>query len=162
MASLWEIDERLMNYQMEFDPDTGEWVNEDEYNAIQMDKDEKIENTALVIKNKQYLLDALKDEKRNLDDRIKVLTNEIDRLKQRVGFSLGYKPFETPKCKISFRKSKSVVVTDEDKIPKKFFKTEKVTKLMKDEVKKYLASIEGSNKKCNWAKLEEKQNLQLK
>lgn len=161
MASLWEIDERLMNYQMEFDSD-GVWVNEDEYNAIQMDKSEKIENTALVIKNKQYLLEALKNEKKSLDERIKVLTNEIDRLKQKVGFSLGYKPFETSKCKISFRKSESVVVTDEDKIPKKYFKTEKVAKLMKDEVKKYLKGIQGSGKNCKWAKLEEKQNLQLK
>lgn len=161
MASLYQIDERLLNYQMEFDSD-GVWINEDEYNAIQMDKEEKIENTALVIKNKQYLLEALKTEKKSLDERIKVLTNEIDRLKQRVGFSLGYEPFETPKCKISFRKSESVVVTDEDKIPKKYFKTEKVTKLMKDEVKKYLKGIQGSGKKCKWAKLEEKQNLQLK
>lgn len=161
MSSLYEIDARLASYEMEFDSD-GVWINEDEYNAIQMDKSEKIENTALVIKNKQYLLEALKNEKKSLDERIKVLTNEIDRLKQKVGFSLGYKPFETSKCKISFRKSESVVVTDEDKIPKKYFKTEKVTKLMKDEVKKYLKGIQGSEKNCDWASIETKQNIQIK
>lgn len=150
-----------MNYQMEFDSD-GVWTNESEWEAIQMEKEEKIENTILVIKNKQYLLDALKSEKKNLDDRIKALANEIDKLKERVGASLNYEKFETARCKISFRKSEAVIIKDESKIPKKFFKTEKVTKFLKDEAKKYLKGIKGSGKECDWAELEERQNMQLK
>lgn len=161
MASLYDIDERIANYQMEFDSD-GVWCNEDEWNSIQMEKEEKIENTILVIKNKQYLLDALKSEKNNLDERIKVLTNEIKRLKERVGESLNYQKFETPKCKVSFRKSEAVIIKDESKIPKRFFKTEEVTKFLKDEAKKYLKGIKGSDEECDWAELEEHQNIQIK
>lgn len=162
MASLFEIDERIANYQMEFDPETGEWINEDEWNEIQMSKEEKIENTALVIKNKMYLLEALKSEKKSIEERIKVLTNEIERLKYRIGVSLGYTKFETPKVKIGWRKSESLIVKDVDKIPKKYLKVEKSTKFLKEEAKKYLKSIQGTNKKCDWAELEEKQNMQLK
>lgn len=150
-----------MNYQMEFDED-GVWINESEWEAIQMEKEEKIENTILVIKNKQYLLDALKSEKGNIDERIKVLTNEIKRLKERVGESLNYQKFETPKCKVSFRKSEAVVIKDESKIPKKFFKKEEVSTFLKNEAKKYLKGIGGSGKTCEWAELEEHQNIQIK
>ena len=30
MSSLYELNAKLASYQMEFDPDTGEWINEDE------------------------------------------------------------------------------------------------------------------------------------
>lgn len=162
MASLWEIDERLMNYQMEFDPDTGEWVNEDEWEAIQMDKTEKIKNTIKVIENKIALKAAIKAKIKGLTDRFKTLDKEIDYLKARVGASLGYEKFETDEVKVTFRKSESVVIPDESKVPAEFMEYKSTASPRKDDIKKYLKSIEGSDEKCDWASIETKQNLQLK
>lgn len=162
MASLWEIDERLMNYQMEFDPDTGEWVNEGEWNAIEMEKSEKIANTIKVIENKIALRAAIKAKIKGLTDRLKTLDKEIDYLKARVGASLGYKKFETDEVRVTFRKSESVVIPDESKVPAEFMEYKNTASPKKDAIKKYLKSIEGSDETCDWAEIEEKQNLQLK
>lgn len=162
MASLWEIDERLMNYQMEFDPDTGEWVNEDEWDAIQMDKTEKIVNTIKVIENKTALRDAVKAKEKNMSERVKTLDREINYLKARVGASLNYEKFETEDVKITFRKSESVVIKDESKIPAEFMEFKNVASPKKDAIKKYLKGIEGSEEPCEWAEIQTKQNIQIK
>lgn len=161
MASLWEIDEKLMNYQMEFDED-GVWVNEDEWDAIQMDKTEKIKNTIKVIENKIALRAAIKAKIKGLTDRLKTLDKEIDYLKARVGASLGYEKFETDDVRVTFRKSESVVIPDESKVPAEFMDYKNVASPRKDDIKKYLKGIEGSDEKCDWASIETKQNIQIK
>lgn len=162
MASLFNIDERLRNYEMQFDPDTGEWVNEDEFNAISMEKSEKIENTLLVIKEKLHFLDALKAEKKGREEEISRVNKEVETLKARVGASLNYEKFESARAKASFRKSESVVIKDADKIPAEFMEYKNVASPKKDAIKRYLKGIEGSDEKCEWAEIETKQNLQLK
>lgn len=161
MASLWEIDARLASYEMKFDSD-GVWVNEDEYNAIQMDKTEKIKNTIKVIENKIALKAAIKAKIKGLTDRFKTLDKEIDYLKARVGASLGYEKFETDEVKVTFRKSESVVIPDESKVPAEFMEYKNVASPKKDEIKKHLKSLEGSDEKCEWASIEVKQNIQIK
>lgn len=162
MASLWEIDKKLMNYQMEFDPDTGEWVNEDELDSIQMDKTEKIKNIIKVIENKIALRAAIKAKIKGLTDRLKTLDKEIDYLKARVGASLGYEKFETDEVRVTFRKSESVVIPDESKVPAEYMEYKNVASPKKDAIKKYLKGIQGSGEECEWATLEAKQNIQIK
>lgn len=161
MASLWEIDERLMRYQMQFNED-GEWINEDEWNAIEMEKSEKIANTIKVIENKILLRDGIKAKSKSMDERVKALDKEINTLKARVGASLNYEKFETEDVKISFRKSKSVVIPDASKVPAEYMEYKSTASPQKDKIKKYLESIEGSDEKCEWASIETKQNMQLK
>lgn len=161
MASLWEIDERLMNYQMEFDKD-GVWINEDEWESIKMDKTEKIKNTVRVIENKMALRDAIKAKEKDMDERVKTLNKEIDTLKRRVGASLNYEKFETDEVKITFIKSTALIVTDESKIPERFLKEETKVKFDKDAAKKWYKDIQGTDEECDWATLEIRHNMQIK
>lgn len=161
MASLYEIDQRILNYKMEFDED-GVWINEDEWESIKMDKEDKIEATALVVKDKEAFLDALKKEKSNIEDRIKACANEIDKLKERIGASLVYEKFETPKVKITYRKSEPVVIPDEALVPDRYVNLTVVRKPVKDNIKKYLKELEVKGEECEWAHLEHKKNVNIK
>lgn len=160
--TLWEINEKLNNYQMEIDPETGEWLNESELDELKMSREEKIESMSLVVKNKQALRSALAEENKNFTQRMKALDNEIDRLKNKIGFELEYKPFETSKVKLSFRRSESVEIKDDAKIPDEYLNIEVKRAPRKDAIKKYLKGIEGSDETCEWAELVRKQNLQIK
>lgn len=163
--NLYEIDERLM-YAVEhgFDSETGEIVEgtdlEALINEVEMQLDTKLENIACFIKNLKADAEALKQEKLNLAQRQKVVENKAERLQNYLSTFLQAKEipkFETPKCKVSFRKSTTVNITDEKKIPKKYLTVVKETKIDKNELKKYLKTNE-----CEGANLVENQNIQIK
>ena len=48
MASLYQIDEKILEC---FDPDTGELLDAEQLESLQMEKTTKLENVALCIKN---------------------------------------------------------------------------------------------------------------
>lgn len=162
MASLYEINAKLMVYEMEFDPDTGEWLNEDELDALKMERDEKIENICLWVKNLRAEASAIKSEEKALADRRKAKENKADRLEQYVASNLDGKPFETSKVKVTFRKSESVNILNEEAIPDRFLDIQVVRKPLKSEIKKFLKGLEGSKEEVPWARLDKKNNLQLK
>lgn len=161
MASLYELNVKLAVYEMEFD-ENGEWINENELEAIHMERDEKIENICLWIKNLEAEKAAVRAEKQNFDEREKKLGNKIDRLKSYVASSLDGKEFKTSKVVCKFRKSESVKILDESKIPEEFLKISVVREPLKKEIKKYLKDIEGSDEECEWAKIDKKNNLSVK
>lgn len=161
MASLYEINEKLVNYRMEFDED-GVWINEDELNALQMEKDEKRENIALWIKNIEAEANAVKAESKNLDDRYKRLINKATRLLDYLAADLNGEPFKTSKVECRWRKSESVEILNEDAIPERFLDIQVVRKPMKNEIKKHLKGIEGSGEEVPWARLDKKNNLSLR
>lgn len=161
MASLYEINTKLALYEMEFDED-GCWVNEDELDALTLERDEKIEQICLWIKNLEAESNAVKLEKQNFAEREKKLTNKIDRLKEYVSANLDGKPFKTSKVVCSFRKSESVEILREDAVPERFLDISVVRKPMKSNIKKYLKEAEARGEEVPWARIEEKRNLQLK
>ena len=88
-------------------------INEDaeaELEALQLDKKEKIENTALYIKQLGYEVKALQDEKKSIDTRIRQKRNTTEYLKGLLDTTLEGKKFETPKARVSFRKTTKVEV----------------------------------------------------
>ena len=151
-----------MNYQMEFDPDTGEWLNEDEWESIKMDKTEKIKNTIKVIENKTALREAIKAKEKGMNERVKTLDREIEHLKYRVGASLNYEKFETEDVRVTFRKSESVEILNPEAVPERFLKNEVVKTPQKPEIKKYLKEKEAEGEEVPWAKLNRKNNMVLK
>lgn len=162
MSSLYEINARLASYEMEFDAETGEWLNEDELTALNMEHDEKRENIALYIKNIEAEANAVKAEKDNFDDRYKKLMRKADRLRDYLAQDLGGEPFKTSRVDIKFRKSESVEILNEDAVPDRFLDISVVRKPQKAEIKKYLKGIEGSDEEVPWARINTKYNLQLK
>lgn len=139
----------------------GEILNADEVEAMQGSFDEKCEAVACYIKEQRALQDAVKNEKDALSKRQKALDSKIDWL---CGYlqanmqEVGKREFETPKCKITFRKSTSVNIVDEAVIPEEYIKEEITYKIDKTKIKDALKGgieVEG-------ASLEVKDNIQVK
>lgn len=132
---LYEIDEALAEC---FDPETGEIVDLDSYENLQGERDKKIEGIACIIKNRQALIDALKAEKKRMDDRISTLETQNDNTKAFLDSVLQGHRFETEKAVCSYRKSTRVDITDISKIPDEYLNVKTEIAPMKTAIKQAL------------------------
>lgn len=163
MASLYEIKNEYLNVlnNIEFDEETGEILNLEELDNMESVFEEKAEAVALYIKEQVALAEAIKAEEKSLYERRKKMENKSERLKTYLAESLvevGRDKFETPKCKLSFRKSTSVEIPDESLIPKEYLKETITYKPDKTLIKQDIQNgcvVEG-------ATLVEKRSLQVK
>lgn len=113
--TLYEIDaEILAAIASGTDPETGEINNLDELMGLQMERDQKIENIACLVKNLKADVKAMKEEAQTLTDRRRVAENKVARLEAVLDEALDGQKFQTPRCVVSFRNSKAVEVDDED------------------------------------------------
>lgn len=120
--TLYEIDAALMDC---IDMETGE-IDETRYNQLELDRTQKIENTALYYKNLEALTKALKDEAATLTERAKSTQKKAERIKTHLSDYLAGTKFETPKVKVSFRQSESVNIAEGTVLPEDYTRT-KVT-----------------------------------
>lgn len=111
--TIYEIDAAMLEC---IDPETGE-VDAEQLEALNLLREQKIENAALWLKNLKSDVAELKAEKKAFEDRIKAKQSKIDGLTAYLMNALDGQKFETPKCAISYRKSESVNITDLSKIP---------------------------------------------
>lgn len=160
MSSLYEINKSLAMYEMQFDED-GVWINEEELEQLQMAKDEKRENIALFIKNIEAEANAVKAERQVFDERYKKLVNKANKLREYLTADLDGEPFKTNKVAISFRKSESVNILNEDAVPERFLDISVVRKPIKADIKKYLKAAEAKGEEVPWAQIETKRNIQF-
>lgn len=129
--------------------------------ALEGEREEKIESIALYVKELYHEADAIAQEELKLKKRRQAKEKKAERLEEYLKSSLlgfGSKKFETPRVVLSFRPSKSVVITDESKLDKKYMKAKVVVTVDKTAIKDALDKgevVEG-------AAIEEKQNLQIK
>jgi outer membrane murein-binding lipoprotein Lpp len=107
--TLYEIDQKLLDC---IDLETGEILNEERLNELQMERNEKLEKVALWIKELNAEADALKAEKQAFADRQKAAENKAESLKKWLADALAGEKFKTTKVMVSFRKTKSVEVAD--------------------------------------------------
>ena len=108
--TIYEINEEILNC---IDLETGEIIDIDKLNELELEKDAKIENVACWIKELKAEAEAIKAEKLALAERQKVAENKAESLKKWLAYALDGQKFKTSKCSISYRKSESVEVTDE-------------------------------------------------
>jgi hypothetical protein len=108
--TLYEINEAIMGC---VDTETGEIVDFDQLDALQMARDEKLENIALYIKSLEAEALAISNEVYLLQKRKDSKTNKAKRLREYLSFNLDGQPFETPRVALTFRKSTGVKITDE-------------------------------------------------
>lgn len=107
---LYEIDNAILEC---IDLETGEIIDTEQLDKLQMERDTKLENVACWIKDLKAEAEALKNEKQALAERQKVAENKAESLKKWLAYALQGEKFKTSKCAISFRKSEAVEVTDE-------------------------------------------------
>lgn len=154
MASLWQIEEAIMDC---VDMETGEIIDIDRLDKLQMDRDTKIENIALYIKNLLSDAAGIKAEKDNLAQRQKVAENKANSLKKYLSGYLAGQKFSTSRVAISFRKSESVNIEDITAIPEEYLKYKDP-----EPDKTAIKSMLKSGKKVPGAELVQNQNIQIK
>ena len=156
--NLYELNRAIADFDLEIDEETGEVLNLAGLDALELERDEKIENIALWVKNLTAEAAAIKAEVQNLTKRQKAAENKAERLKDYLMDNLAGEKFKTPKVAISYRTSEAVEITDEDLIPEEFlaikteYKPDK--KAIKDELKAG-GEVEG-------AELVKRTSLQIK
>lgn len=119
MPTLYEIDGALLRMMEEsVDPETGEFLPDQEaWDRLQMEREVKLENTALYIKDLRARAGDIAEEAKNLQARRKALENRADWLAENLRRSLDGASFETARCVVKFKKNpESVKYTDEDAV----------------------------------------------
>lgn len=108
--TIYEIDQAIMEC---VDLETGEIIDTEQLDKLQMERDTKLENVACWIKELKAEAEAIKTEKQILANRQKVAENKAESLKKYLAYALDGKKFSTAKCAVSFRTTESVEVTAE-------------------------------------------------
>lgn len=151
--NLYEINREILaciNYE------TGEILDEGRLNSLEIEREKKIENVALWIKNLESEAAALKKEKDSFAQREKNTKNKIESLKKYLENALQGQKFQTTKCAISFRASETLEMSEKAEIPEEFRKYSFVL----DKTKMKEALKNGANYKGFW--LQKNQKIQIK
>ena len=154
MPSLYDIDTRLYSL---LDEETGEITDIEAFEKIQLERDKKIENIALWVKNLKADAEALKAEKLAFAERQKAAEKKIDSLKRLLSDALSGQDFKTARVALSFRKSSEVQIDDIEELSDEYLRY-KAPEPDKAAIK--AAIKEG--KEVAGAKLVSKVNLQIK
>jgi hypothetical protein len=108
IMNIYEIQTEILNC---IDEETGEILNEKLIEKLQAERDKKIENIALYIKNITAVTEAIKAERDKLFERQKRGENKVKNLKEFLSVQLDGWKFITPLIEITFRKSEAVEFT---------------------------------------------------
>lgn len=125
MANLYEINAQIEAlFDAAIDPETGE-VNEDLYaemEALQMAREEKIENIGLYIKNLRSDADQIKAEKNALAEREARARAKADRLAEYLKDALAGEKVSTARLSVSYRKTQAVECKDFLAVPAEYLR----------------------------------------
>lgn len=143
MRALYDIDQDILDC---VDMETGEIVDTDKLNALQMEREQKLEGVALWIKDLNAEATAVKEEADKLTARKKALDNKVAGLKAWLLQALGGEKLKTARCNVYQTHSQRVNIPDEPKLigflqtlkePERFLRF-KEPELRRDEIKKAL------------------------
>lgn len=155
-----EIEIAIADMMANVNPETGEIRQEDldKLNELQLARGEKLEALGCVIKNKRAEKKAIKEEKDQLAKREKSLDSEINSLESYASMMLKGEPFESAKVKFSFTESERVIIDDDKKLARSWFRKKVTFEPNKDAIKDAIKA----GKKVRFAHIEKKKNLQIK
>lgn len=153
--NLYQINSEILGC---VDAETGEIFDIDKFEELSLERDAKVENVCLWIKNLKAEAEALKAEKDAFAVRQKAAEKKMESLKRYISGYLEGTPFESAKVKVSFRKSESLEIDEGTMIPDEYlrFKEPDVDKAaLKIAVKSGTVHIDG-------VRIVENQNIQIK
>lgn len=117
MASLYEIDQAI---QACVDSETGEIIDPEQLDRLVMDRNQKIENVVLWVKNLMADSAAYKAEMETFAARKKEADTKVESLKRWLEKATGGEKYSSARCAVSWRSSEAVEVLEETSIPKKY------------------------------------------
>lgn len=103
--NLYQINAAIMDL---VDPETGEILDWEAFDSLQMERDEKIENVACWYKNLVAEAKAIRQEEKNLAERRQALEKQAEAKLKYLREALDGQNFKTARCAVSFRKTSSV------------------------------------------------------
>ncbi|MDR1328872.1 MAG: siphovirus Gp157 family protein [Oscillospiraceae bacterium] len=110
--TLYEIDSAITAL---IDPETGEVLDYEAFEALAFTREAKLENTALYIKNLDAEAAAIQAEEQALEARRKRAQNKAASLRAHLSQALSGEKFSTPRVAVSFRKSEALQILDIEK-----------------------------------------------
>lgn len=116
--------------------DDGEILNLQQFEALQMERSQKIEGMCCYIKNLMADVVAYEAEEKRLRERRAAKEREVDRCKAYLAGALYGEKFETTRCKITWRKSEICNVLNIDAVPEEYKRTKVTVDADKTAIKK--------------------------
>ena len=152
--NLYEINAEILSCM---DMETGEVLDSEKLDSLHIALEDKLENISLWIKNLEADATAFKAEKEAFADRQRAAENKVASLKRYLSDFLDGRKFETKRVKVSFRKSESLELSEDAKIPEEFLKY-KEPEVNKAELKKAVKA----GLKLEGVQLVQKENISIK
>jgi hypothetical protein len=160
--TLYEINQAILDT---IDPETGEIVDIEKLSELQMEREQKLESVALWVKNLNAEAEAYKAEKEAFAEREKAAKNKAESLKKWLVYALNGEKMSTQKVAISFRKSESVEIEDEERVitfAQKNGRDDLLSYKAPTVNKSAIKAVIKTGKEIPGAVLVEKQNIQIK
>lgn len=154
MATLYEINAAILEC---IDTETGEIIDCERLNALEVERQQKIENVALWYKNLLSDAEQYKAEKTAFAEKERIAKNKAESLKRWLDLALAGESYKSTRVNISYRASEQVIIDDIFKIDDSYIKYAEPTP-DKAAIKKALK--EGA--KIDGAHIESKSNIQIK
>ena len=110
MRALYDIDAAILEC---VDMETGEIIDPEQLDALQMERAQKLEGVALWVKDLKAEAEAVKAEADKLNARNKAINNKVESLKTWLLYALGGEKLKTPRCNVYQTHSQKVVIDDE-------------------------------------------------
>ena len=154
MATLYEIDAAILEC---IDTETGEIIDCERLNALNVERQQKIENVALWYKNLLSDAEQYKAEKTAFAEKERIAKNKAESLKWWLDLALAGEAYKSTRVNITYRSSEQIIVDDLLKIDDDYLKYSEPTP-DKAAIKKALK--EGAN--IDGVHIESKSNIQIK
>lgn len=154
MATLYEIEQSILDC---IDTETGEILDCEKLDSLQMEKSKKIGNIARWVKNLRADAAMYKAEKDSFADKQKRAENKAKSLESYLYGFLHGEMYKDAQIEISWKKSKAVNILDEELIPQAY----KIPQMPKIDKRGILEDLKD-NLEIPGAALEERNNMSIK
>ena len=119
MANLYEINNEILNC---IDMETGEIIDLEKLEELQLERNTKIENIALWYKNLVSDAEQYKAEKNVFAEKERIAKNKAESLKKYLDSVLNGSAFKTTRANVTYRASEGVVIDDITKVDESYLK----------------------------------------
>ena len=157
MAKLYDLVREIEDFEFEVDEETGEILNAEDLDNLELEKNEKIEQLCLWIKNLKSDASAYKAEKDSFAKKQKAAENKAESIKNYIAYILAGDKFKTDRVTVSYRKSEQVECLNKSLVDDDYLRF-KEPELDKAKIKKALKD----GVKVDGCMLVERQNMNIK
>lgn len=139
---MYELNDAIRNFEFEIDEETGEILNADELEKLEIEREEKLENLACWFKELNAESEAILNESKVLKSRAERVSKQADRVKSYIALQLNGEELKSNRVVVTWKKSESTEITDITQIPEQYIKTKIETTADKTAIKKAIKAGE--------------------